>query len=49
MTCLACGNVFTEGRMCDACSTDEKGGRRKVMPPAVPTMSYLYAEEYELI
>jgi hypothetical protein len=48
MTCLACGNTFAEGRRCEACTTDDNGHRLKVTPPAVPTISYLYAEEYEL-
>lgn len=48
LTCLECGETFT-GRRCPVCGSDDKGKPRKVLPPAVPTVSYLRDGEYVLI
>lgn len=49
MTCTVCGDVFMPGALCARCGLDEQDEGRAVRPPAVPTLSYLYDGEYEVI
>lgn len=46
MTCLACGETFTEGDACVNCATNDDGSKVKEPPPSVPTVSYLRDGEW---
>jgi hypothetical protein len=50
-TCLACGDTFAAGGYCLRCGTRDDGTRRSKddMPPSVPTVTYLRAEEYATV
>lgn len=50
-TCLACGDTFAVGSYCLRCGTRDDGTRRSKddMPPSVPTVTYLRAEEYATV
>lgn len=49
LTCLGCGETFQPGKRCYRCGSDEKGKAKRVhlLPPAVPTVSYLKNDEWE--
>lgn len=48
LTCLACGETFSQTDICPRCGLLDNGEWRAELPPAVPTTTYLRPEEYEV-
>jgi hypothetical protein len=48
LTCQGCGETFAAGEVCPRCGLMENGVRRRELPPAVETVSYLRDGEWEM-